>query len=261
MSITDIPAVTGPPGRRSTGRPGRPGVHAQRAHAPANLPSTRRGDAKVIELTLLDIFEATVAQWGDRPAADAPRGVLTYNDLGQEVQELADRLRDGGVGPGDRVGVRVPSGKADLYVAILGALTAGAAYVPAQGRRSPGSRRADLCRRRGVRGGGRGARAGVARSRRRPCRLSDPGRRRLDHLHLGLDRRSEGRRRPALGRRGIVRAENDLWTVRPEDRVLAGLSVAFDASCEEMWGKGLMVRRWFPPRGHSCARASSSDRG
>ena len=33
----------------------------------------------------------------------------------------------------------------------------------------------------------------------------------------------------------FVRAENDLWTVLPEDRVLAGLSVAFDASCEEMW--------------------------
>ena len=33
----------------------------------------------------------------------------------------------------------------------------------------------------------------------------------------------------------FVRAEDDLWQVLPEDRVLAGLSVAFDASCEEMW--------------------------
>jgi len=89
-----------------------------------------RAVAAVTDVTLLDIFELTVAQWGDRPAVDAPRGVITYDALAQEVQDLADRLRDRGVGPGDRVGIRVPSGKADLYVAILGALAAGAAYVP-----------------------------------------------------------------------------------------------------------------------------------
>jgi non-ribosomal peptide synthetase-like protein len=33
----------------------------------------------------------------------------------------------------------------------------------------------------------------------------------------------------------FVDAETDLWTVEPGDRVLAGLSVGFDASCEEMW--------------------------
>ena len=33
----------------------------------------------------------------------------------------------------------------------------------------------------------------------------------------------------------FVDAEARLWTVDPEDRVLAGLSVCFDASCEEMW--------------------------
>ena len=33
----------------------------------------------------------------------------------------------------------------------------------------------------------------------------------------------------------FVDAETHLWTVHPEDRVLAGLSVGFDASCEEMW--------------------------
>src|SRR5258708_4008703 len=36
----------------------------------------------------------------------------------------------GGGGGGDRVGVRVPSGTVDLYVAILAVLAAGAAYVP-----------------------------------------------------------------------------------------------------------------------------------
>ena len=235
MSITDIPAVTGPPGRRSTGRPGRPGVHAQRAHAPANLPSTRRGDAKVIELTLLDIFEATVAQWGDRPAVDAPRGVLTYNDLGQEVEELADRLRDGGVGPGDRVGVRVPSGKADLYVAILGALTAGAAYVPVDADDPPARAEqifaaAEVCV---VVGEGlelawRGPAGGRVG---RPTPDDDA----WIIFTSGSTGAPKGVAVPHRAAAAFVRAENDLWTVRPEDRVLAGLSVAFDASCEEMW--------------------------
>jgi non-ribosomal peptide synthetase-like protein len=235
MSITDIPAVTGPPGGRSTGRPGRPGVHAERAHAPANRPSTRRGDAKVIELTLLDIFEATVAQWGDRPAVDAPRGVLTYNDLAQEVQELADRLRDGGVGPGDRVGVRVPSGKADLYVAILGALTAGAAYVPVDADDPPARAEqifaaAEVCV---VVGEGleltwRGPAGGRVG---RPTPDDDA----WIIFTSGSTGAPKGVAVPHRAAAAFVRAENDLWTVRPEDRVLAGLSVAFDASCEEMW--------------------------
>ena len=53
--------------------------------------------------------------------------------------ELIRRLLDGadvvildledGVGPGDKVGVRIRSGTVDLYVAIAGTLLAGAAYV------------------------------------------------------------------------------------------------------------------------------------
>ena len=35
-----------------------------------------------------------------------------------------------GVGRGDRVGIRMPSGSYALYVAILSTLAAGAAYVP-----------------------------------------------------------------------------------------------------------------------------------
>ena len=107
-------------------RAGIPGAHPLASDARHRLVLT----GAVLELTLLDVFEATVARWGERPAVDAPRGVLSYNDLAAEVYELADRLRADGVGPGDRVGVRVPSGKADLYVAILGVLAAGAAYVP-----------------------------------------------------------------------------------------------------------------------------------
>jgi non-ribosomal peptide synthetase component F len=33
----------------------------------------------------------------------------------------------------------------------------------------------------------------------------------------------------------FVDAEARLWEIEPVDRVLAGLSVGFDASCEEIW--------------------------
>ena len=48
-----------------------------------------------------------------------------------------------GVGVGDRVGIRIASGTADLYIAILGVLAAGAAYVPVDA--DDPDERADWC--------------------------------------------------------------------------------------------------------------------
>ena len=151
------------------------------------------------------------------------------------MEELADRLRDGGVGPGDRVGVRVPSGKADLYVAILGALTAGAAYVPVDADDPPARAEqifaaAEVCV---VVGEGlelawRGPAGGRVG---RPTPDDDA----WIIFTSGSTGAPKGVAVPHRAAAAFVRAENDLWTVRPEDRVLAGLSVAFDASCEEMW--------------------------
>ena len=41
-----------------------------------------------------------------------------------------DRLASAGIGAGDRVGVRITSGTAELYLSILAVLSVGAAYVP-----------------------------------------------------------------------------------------------------------------------------------
>jgi len=232
MSNTETHAVTGRSGRRLTGRPGSPGEHLGRTHARTTPP---RDEGAVLELTLVDVFEATVATWGERPAVDAPRGVLTYNDLAAEVHELADRLRAGGVGPGDRVGVRVPSGKADLYVAILGVLCAGAAYVPVDAD-DPDARVEQIFTDAGVCAvvgkllevtwrGPAGGRVG------RPTPDDDA----WIIFTSGSTGKPKGVAVQHRAAAAFVRAEDDLWTVFPEDRVLAGLSVAFDASCEEMW--------------------------
>jgi len=62
-------------------------------------------------------------------AVIAGRDRLTYRELIERVDELADRLRAAGIGPEDRVGVSLPR-SADLVVALLGVMAAGAAYVP-----------------------------------------------------------------------------------------------------------------------------------
>src|SRR4030088_602190 len=80
--------------------------------------------------TLRDVFAATVARQSERLAIDAPDERLGYAALWDSASALGERLRALGIGPGDRVGVRVTSGTAELYVAILGVLHAGAAYVP-----------------------------------------------------------------------------------------------------------------------------------
>ncbi|MEU3980077.1 Pls/PosA family non-ribosomal peptide synthetase [Streptomyces sp. NPDC026672] len=80
--------------------------------------------------TLVDVFDASVRSYPNEPALDDGTRRLTYRALATEVERLRRRLAAAGVGRGDRVGVRVPSGTNDLYVAILAVLAAGAAYVP-----------------------------------------------------------------------------------------------------------------------------------
>jgi amino acid adenylation domain-containing protein len=60
---------------------------------------------------------------------DTDRRRLTYRELDERSTALAERLRDDGVEPGDRVGIYAPK-SLDTVIAIFGALKAGAAYVP-----------------------------------------------------------------------------------------------------------------------------------
>ena len=67
----------------------------------------------------------------------------------------------------------------------------------------------------------------------------------------------------------FVDAEARLWSIERDDRVLAGLSVGFDASCEEIWlawrhGAALvpapraLVRAGFRARAVACAAAGDA---
>jgi non-ribosomal peptide synthetase-like protein len=184
---------------------------------------------------LLEILDETTQRHGGRVAIDAPDARLTYRELSDAAAALADRLASRGVGPGDRVGVRVASGTAELYTAILGVLRAGAAYVPVDAD-DPPARTADLW-------DDAAACAVVEDGLGITMRLTPVGAGREltpdDDAWVIFTSGSSGRPKGvAVSHRaaaGFVDAESRLWTVTPEDRVLAGLSVAFDASCEEMW--------------------------
>ena len=51
-------------------------------------------------------------------------------EFADAAEAVAGELNASGIGRGDRVGVRIKSGTTDLYVAIVGVLMSGAAYVP-----------------------------------------------------------------------------------------------------------------------------------
>ncbi len=191
--------------------------------------------------TLLDVLAATVAAHGDAPALDDGSTVLTYAELAARVGAGAAALAAEGVGPGSRVGVRVPSGTAELYTAILAVLAAGAAYVPVDVD-DPDERARTVFTEAAVH---RVIAEGdlpdlVARGRRRPA-PAGPGL--GDDAWIIFTSGSTGAPKGvAVTHRSaaaFVDAEARLFLqeapLGPGDRVLAGLSVAFDASCEEMW--------------------------
>ncbi|MHC3474703.1 Pls/PosA family non-ribosomal peptide synthetase [Streptomyces sp. 7R007] len=189
--------------------------------------------------TLVDILDASVRSYPGELALDDGSVQLTYRELAAEVERLRRRLAAAGVGLGDRVGVRVPSGTNDLYVAILAVLAAGAAYVPVDAE-DP-DERAELvfgeAEVRAVIGAGHE----LTVTGRGEAAAARPG---VGHdawiiFTSGSTGKPKGVAVTHRSAAAFVDAEAALFLtedpIGPGDRVMAGLSVAFDASCEEMW--------------------------
>ncbi|MGD8195505.1 Pls/PosA family non-ribosomal peptide synthetase [Herbiconiux sp. P18] len=213
--------------------------------------------------TLVDVLRATVAAHPEASALDDGAGALSYRELMARVIAAAAELQAAGVRRGDRVGVRMPSGQRQLYIAILSVLAAGAAYVPVDV--DDPEERAELVF-------GEAQVAGVIsgegyRARRRAPDAADeqvpasaalftagphPSTSSLpivsppepeDDAWIIFTSGSTGTPKGvAVTHRSaaaFVDAESRIFLqddpIGPGDRVLAGLSVAFDASCEEMW--------------------------
>ncbi|WP_363113804.1 Pls/PosA family non-ribosomal peptide synthetase [Mycobacterium sp.] len=201
------------------------------AQRPSSAPEPR---------TLVGILRATASRYPDAPALEDGTVALTYRELIADIQERVAWLAAGGIGRGDRVGIRMTSGSNALYFAILATLAAGAAYVPVDVE-DPEERAELVFSEAGVvaviteRGLARGP--GSSRGRRVGAPHGD------DDAWIIFTSGSTGAPKGvAVTHRSaaaFVDAEAQIFLrhnpIGPGDRVLAGLSVAFDASCEEMW--------------------------
>ncbi|WP_082734178.1 Pls/PosA family non-ribosomal peptide synthetase [Microbacterium hominis] len=208
--------------------------------------------------TLLDVLRATTLAFPEASAINDGSGALSYRELMARVGATAARLHDAGVRRGDRVGVRMPSGSKELYIAILGIIAAGAAYVPVDAD-DPDERAQLVFGEAGVSGVvsgvgeyspasgdavvGRGLFDGAAPHPATQAIIAVPPPSVDDDAWVIFTSGSTGvPKGVAVSHRSaaaFVDAEARLFVpdapLGPQDRVLAGLSVAFDASCEEMW--------------------------
>lgn len=201
--------------------------------------------------TLVDILAATARTHPDAPAIDDGDAVLSYAELLAEIETGVARLAAAGVRAGDRVGVRMPSGSRELYVTILSVLHAGAAYVPVdaddpeeRARLVFGEAKVTaIATATGIEKGTattefQSAAEGGAEpdSAPRPPAPADDAWIIFTSGSTGTPKGVAVTHRNAAA---FVDAEARLFLqdapIGPGDRVLAGLSVAFDASCEEMW--------------------------
>ncbi|WP_434084887.1 Pls/PosA family non-ribosomal peptide synthetase [Mycolicibacter heraklionensis] len=199
-----------------------------------------RGSSAPQPRTLIDILQETADRYPDAPAIDDGNVVLTYAELIEDIADSVAWLAARGLGRGDRIGIRMPSGNYALYVAILSTLATGAAYVPVDADDPP--ERAELVFNEAqvaaviteqglIRGPGasRGWRATAPQTSDDAWIIFTSG-------STGTPKGVAITHRNAAA---FVDAEAQLFLqdnpIGPGDRVLAGLSVAFDASCEEMW--------------------------
>ncbi|MCK7678582.1 amino acid adenylation domain-containing protein [Corynebacterium sp. CCM 9186] len=191
--------------------------------------------------TLVDILSRTATAHPDAAAIDDGE-VLTYAELMDVVRDKAADLHAAGIRRGDRIGVRLPSGGSELYTTILAILTAGAAYVPVDA--DDPDERAEMVFTEArvnatVTGAGLTVHRRTAGGDTRPPRPDDDA---WIIFTSGSTGRPKGVAVTHRSAAAFVDAETRMFLadapggpLGPDDRVLAGLSVAFDASCEEMW--------------------------
>jgi amino acid adenylation domain-containing protein len=204
------------------------------------------------------LVERTARMTPSAVAIRTPEGVITYQELDDRAGLLASNLRRHGVGSGSVVGMSLSRG-ADVAVALLGILKAGAAYLPMDAA-LPVSRQEDMLSAASARvvltpekavGGYTSDALQVLPlaslcSADRDAGMGE-GPRTAFEAESGHDALayviftsgSSGRPKPvAVGHRGLVRhatAIREAFQLTPADRVLQFHDISFDAAAEELY--------------------------
>lgn len=209
------------------------------------------------EELLHNIFEAVADGKPDRPAVAFPgNDSWTYRELEARANQIACWFSARGAGRGDFIALWLPRSP-DVYAAMLGIMKCGAAYVPLDPE-YPAERVRQILEDSGatwlltcteLAATLSPATAATALLDQLAPELAALPPRRLDRgkahptpddtAYVIYTSGSTGRPKgvPITHRSAcnLVRAEQKIFAVRPEDRIFQGFSVAFDASVEEIW--------------------------
>ncbi|HEX3657462.1 MAG TPA: Pls/PosA family non-ribosomal peptide synthetase [Pirellulales bacterium] len=237
-----------------------PGTVAGIATALNWEPDPRSGpphDAALARCELLhELFELQAARRPQQVAVVCGQQQMTYAELDQAANRLAALLSERGIVSGDRVGLLLPR-SADVYVTILAILKIGAAYVPLDPD-YPAERIGYIlgdCGAKGVvtdsslvdKTAGAAAvplcldqlRQQLAEQPADGSANSHSTATSTDVCYVIYTSGSTGKPKGVeiehRSATNLVRAEAQLFGVRPDDRVYQGFSIAFDASVEEVW--------------------------
>ncbi|WP_225732725.1 non-ribosomal peptide synthetase, partial [Nocardia sp. JCM 34519] len=203
--------------------------------------------ADVADTTVTELFRARVLRAPDAVAVVCGDTHMSYRELDTTAEHLARVLVSRGAGPDTIVAVALPR-SAELIVALLAVLKAGGAYLPIDPA-YPSDRLAFVLT--------DAAPVVMVTDSATAKLLPDTE---IPRIHLDAPN-TNGVRGHRLGavhpsnlayviytsgstgvpkgvgitHRNVVNLVSEAWTVRPEDRVLAHSSVAFDASTYEIW--------------------------
>ncbi|WP_040833354.1 non-ribosomal peptide synthetase [Nocardia brevicatena] len=100
-----------------------------RLPAPEVLGWGSGASVEIADRTVVEVFEATAAEYGARTALWCAGTVLTYGELNARANRLARRLAHRGVGADTPVGIALPRSP-ELVVAFLAVLKLGAVCLP-----------------------------------------------------------------------------------------------------------------------------------
>src|SRR5258707_5687147 len=230
--------------------------HSSASEQTLDFPEpVRAGGISSTEL-LHELFEERAEAHARQIAVVCAGEELTYSELERQANRLAHFLRGLGVKRGDCVGLLLPR-SIEVYVALLGILKAGAAYVPLDPD-YPAERVGFIlsdCQARALvttRAFGEkanGFAGAFVELDKRQAEISLMPDRRLSRVETGLTSEDLCYIIYTSGTTGkpkgvqiehrsvchLVRAEAEIFRIVPSDRVFQGFSIAFDASVEEIW--------------------------
>jgi non-ribosomal peptide synthetase-like protein len=205
---------------------------------------------------LHQLFENTVEKYPENIAVQFNGDTITYSDLNEKANRLARFLRTLGLGASDLAGIFL-SRTPDMYIAMLGILKAGAAYIPIDPK-YPAERvrfiLTDCNSKILISTSDKTDKLGSVNCQRV---LLDQDQEKIEvhsSLNLPVNEINLNAGDPAYaiytsGTTGapkgikishysvcnLVRTEGKIFDIKPDDKVFQGFSIAFDASVEEIW--------------------------